>query len=616
MFTQKGSFIMKKSRTFRKSFVAAIAALCLAAPLAVMPMTVSADTTYSITITATDSATTHKYVAYQIFSGDLSVEGTEKVLSDIEWGSDVNVEKITIQELCPVLGDNDLTEKTASKVAEKLTNNNSETFANYIEDCLKGSGSVLSADDTTDANDYKVTGLSAGYYLVKDEADLNNQTASKTSYILEVVSNISTSAKSAVPTIVKKVQENTELEDKDDYTSGSGNEYDDYNDVADYNIGDDVPFLDDGTLPSDFDSYDDYYYQIVDTPGDKFTPNITNEDGNLDMSKITVTIVDKGDNGEVVEKEVFVDGDNVKIEYVNSQTGTTDNPDTIKVTFENIRDIYEVDESGEKGDPITVDKDSHVTVEYTAKLDSDAEIGLPGQESKVKLNFSNDPNEYYDSTDDNDGEPDGIGTTPEDKVIVFTYELDVLKQLADSTEEDGYKNATNGEVGFKLYRMNDETKEYAIITNSKVSGWIATENNGTEVTTTDSKVIFLGLDDGTYWLKETKTPAGYNSIEDYKIVINATTENGQDWNEVADTALIEVDLKDKNDGYLDGEEDTDANTDGILDMTINNEKGSSLPSTGGIGTTIFYLGGGTMAAVAGVYLITKKRMKNEEDDEI
>lgn len=164
--------------------------------------------------------------------------------------------------------------------------------------------------------------------------------------------------------------------------------------------------------------------------------------------------------------------------------------------------------------------------------------------------------------------------------------------------------------------MNGETKEYAKITDGKISGWTTTENEGVDVTTKYSKVIFLGLDDGTYWLKETKTPAGYNSIEDYKIVINATTENGQDWNEVADTALTEVDLKDKNDGYLDGKEDADDNTDGTLEMTINNEKGSSLPSTGGIGTTIFYLGGGTMAAVAGVYLITKKRMKNEEDDEI
>ncbi|MBP1565762.1 MAG: hypothetical protein J6A58_08430 [Oscillospiraceae bacterium] len=423
---------MKKSRTFRKSFVAAIAALCLTAPLAVMPMTVSAEDTYSITITATDESTAHQYVAYQIFSGDLSVEGTTKVLSDIEWGSNVNVDDITIQDLCSVLGDVALTEKTASKVAEKLTENNSKAFADYIAIHLKDSGSQLSADNTTEANDYKVTGLSAGYYLVKDVANLNNQTASKTSYILEVVSNISTNAKSAVPTIVKKVQENTELEDEDDYISGSGKKYDDYNDVADYNIGDDVPFLDDGTLPSDFDSYDDYYYQIVDTPGDKFTPNITDEDGKLVTSKITVTIVNEGDDGQLEEKEVWVDGSNVKIEYVNSQTGTTDNPDTIKVTFGNIREIYEVNESGEKGDSITVDKDSHVTVEYTAKLDSDAEIGLPGQESKVKLNFSNDPNEYYEST--TDGKPDGIGTTPEDKVIVFTYELDVLKQLADSDE--------------------------------------------------------------------------------------------------------------------------------------------------------------------------------------
>lgn len=614
MFTQKGSFIMKKSRTFRKSFVAAIAALCLAAPLTVMPMTVSADTTYSITITATDSATTHKYVAYQIFKGDLS--GT--VLSNIQWGDGVDSSKLELTKLNGALGltgNAELTTEklTASNVAKLLTNDNVGTFAEYIANCLTEAKKPLipNGDYATDnVNDYIVTDLSAGYYLVEDEATLNNQAAAKTSYILRVVDNVSTNAKSAVPTIVKKVQENTELENEDDYISGSGKKYDDYNDVADYNIGDDVPFLDDGTLPSDFDSYDDYYYQIVDTPGDKFTPNITGEDGKLDTSKITVTIVNK-DDGQVVEKEVWVDGDNVKIEYVDTDTA----PDTIKVTFKNIKDIYE-DNNGHQGSKIDVDKNSHVTIEYTAKLDEDAVIGLDGQESKVELNFSNDPNEDYESTTDADGKPNGVGTTPEDKVIVFTYELDITKYLGSESASTKANDIAGTMAGFEIAPAEYEDDGTTLKTNLS---WSAEEY----FTNENGLVEIKGLDDGKYVIRETTTPTGYNTMPDMVIEIKANAVYTQSWAGTPNTALTDVDLLEDStyhDGTADGTSDNvdknNAKENGVVNMKIINQKGSTLPSTGGIGTTIFYLGGGTMAAVAGVYLITKKRMKNEEDDEI
>lgn len=100
----------------------------------------------------------------------------------------------------------------------------------------------------------------------------------------------------------------------------------------------------------------------------------------------------------------------------------------------------------------------------------------------------------------------------------------------------------------------------------------------------------IGLYAGTYTLKETTTPDGYNKCEDIAITISATHKENANKTS-ADLTLTE--------------------TNG--DNDIINNSGSTLPSTGGIGTTLFYLGGGCMVAVAGILLITKKRInKNAE----
>lgn len=246
-----------------------------------------------------------------------------------------------------------------------------------------------------------------------------------------------------------------------------------------------------------------------------------------------------------------------------------------------------------------------VTVEYNAKLNNNAEIGLPGQENKVDLTYSNNPNSSYkpDTTDENEDTPDTPGTpgentgkTPEDKVIVFTYE-------ADFTKIDGVTKAHLEGVEFKLKNANGEY--VTLDENGKVTGW---DTAGTTIKSNASgQFKIIGLDDGDYTLEETKPLPDYNPIADTTLIINAGTVNNQTWNGTPADALTSFKYK------IGNSEMEGTPADGIASGTIENKKGSSLPSTGGIGTTLFYVCGGAMVAVSGIFLITKKRMDKNKD---
>jgi len=256
---------------------------------------------------------------------------------------------------------------------------------------------------------------------------------------------------------------------------------------------------------------------------------------------------------------------------------------------------------------ISIDANTIVTVDYTAVLNENAVIGLDGNPNQVDLTYSNNPNKSGNGRNDN------TGKTPPEYVVAFTYELDVTKYLGD----DGTKaNDTDGtKAGFKLQaKTGDHIDLWAQVdADGKITGWGA-ETVATEVTT-DSKGTFkfVGLDDGTYTLKETTTPSGYNTMADKTLVISATTNQCQDYmeNTAHDTAsevLTALTLKVGDANAVDGDV-----SKGSVSTSIINEKGSSLPSTGGIGTTLFYVGGGVLVAGAGVLLITKKRAKKDAE---
>lgn len=224
-----------------------------------------------------------------------------------------------------------------------------------------------------------------------------------------------------------------------------------------------------------------------------------------------------------------------------------------------------------------VSQGKYIIVEYTATLNQNAEVGLPGNPNTVYLEYSDKPDQSSSSDTGN------TGKTPEDKVIVFTYEL-------DTTKVDGQDNTKKLEgAEFKLH--NADNKWAIVDSNAKVTGWADTEEGGSTLTS-DANGLFkvIGLDDGTYYLKETKAPTGYNLLSsEITVVITATTTNGQTWTDgVASSALTSLAVT------ADGTAGTGDTSTGIASITVANNTGALLPSTGGMGTTIFYVVGAVL----------------------
>ena len=536
------------------------------------------------TITINNETSGHTYEAYQVFQGDLA----GNILSNIEWGTGDDGAGL----LVALTAESAFADcESAAKVAEVLDDygydsDEMKAFADIAAEYLTTANGVsvyVAASDEGQAH-YTISNLPEGYYLIKDaDAPLAGKDDAYTDYILQVVKDVSIDPKSDVPTVEKKVQE----DDKYNQDGGYGNGY---NDVADWNIGDEIPFKLIGTLP-DEDSWVDYttYTYIF---HDTMSAGLT-----LVGDSIHVYIADKDSKGEepAVEKEI------PKRFYDILVPGTDKAPEdacSFEVRFEDLKTVCSAD-----GTPVTAD--SIIIVKYNATLNENAEIGLTGNPNNVYLEFSNNPNGT------------GTGETPKDYVIVFTYELDVKKVAGEDTDH------TLPGAEFKLYREidnpsgDDPILEYVIVdSNGKVTDWtINKDADGTTlISGSDGKFIVSGLDDGTYYLEETKAPDGYNKLPNsIKIVIDATTSNGQGWQgsedgSTAGNALTALTITVDN-GEAVGSGDPNL---GIVDAEVKNNAGSTLPETGGMGTTIFYVLGAILVLGAGVLLIARRRTDSEK----
>ncbi len=188
------------------------------------------------------------------------------------------------------------------------------------------------------------------------------------------------------------------------------------------------------------------------------------------------------------------------------------------------------------------------------------------------------------------GENGEFTTTP-DVVEVKVYQIPIFKYYKDGTTEAGLAGAK-----FTLSKNSDGTEpiKFTKVTTESGIAVYRVDPNGdvTEITTEEGgKFIFRGLDADTYYLTETEAPAGYNKLSGPVKITVAAGEDGE--------AVIT---------YGDGNVAADPN----LGVKVLNQSGSLLPTTGGIGTTIFYVLGGILVTAAIVLLVTRKRMSAEK----
>lgn len=528
--------------------VAATAAMAIAG-VAGASTAMAADTV-NVTVPATTNLKDHTYTAYQILSGTQATSGG--ALGDAAWGSGIKSDDfLTALKADTTIGSHFKDVTDAKGFAEALSNTanfpadgaNTRLVAKIAMKNKQGEGTALAAGNSTQ--------LDKGYYLIVDST-ANGQTVYNPA-VLAITSDITIQDKTDVPTLEKKVQEN-----KKDVTGDTayGSKF---NDVADYNIGDDVPFHLIGSVP-DMSQYETYKYTFSDTLGDGFD------------APTSVNVYLSGD-------KVLDTGDS---DITSSFTITSPLTKTFTVSTNNLKAITGV----------TTGK--YVIVSYTAKLNSSAQIGLPGNVNTADLAYSNKPDQS------GTGDTDNTGKTPEDKVIVFTYGLDTTK--VDSANKDTkLKDAE--------FKLQNADQKWATIVDGKITGWVNDKNQGSVLKSgEDGKFKVEGLDDGTYTLVETKAPAGYNlPAQGFTIKLTATTKNDQLWDKTKTpaTALTGITATVGNGDAQSGDRST-----GLVSITITNTKGSSLPSTGGMGTVLLYVAGIAVFVLAGATLVMALRRRN------
>ena len=558
---------MTKSKRIASTAAAVLMAVSMAAATSAMSLSAAAATSYTLTIT--DARTGHEYNAYQVFDGDVSAEAA-KSMTNVIWGNGVNGENLlTALKADANIGSTFAACTSAQDVYNALAEHTDlvDAFAKVVSANLNETNAAAS---TTATGGYEFTNLDGGYYFVKDKTVPATDAYSK--YMLKVVKNTTVSVKADQPKVEKKVYE-------EDYTNdagyGSG-----YNDVADHFIGESVPFKLIGTLPSaeQFAAYDSYYYEFNDTLDAGFKAPAADD--------FTVKI------GDTVVTEDFdiVIGDQLD---ANGKTATSI---SIKAKGNDIKKIMT-----DKGIDFST-ATPKVTVDYKAVLDDDAVIGLNGNENKVDLKFSNNPNAKGDGTNN-------TGKTPEDKVIVFTYEFDTLKvDAADNTKKL---------QGAEFTLQDKASGKFAKVENGIFQGWVDAAEASTLTTDENGLITIKGMEGGTYIVKETKAPTDYNlPSAPFEITLKATKIMSQDWNSTADRALGEFSATIANPLPNTSGTATDnakVSVDGYTaTLTIKNTKGAELPETGGIGTKLFYIGGGALVLASAVILISKRRAKDAE----
>lgn len=530
--------------------------------------------TYKITITPQDEED-HSYDAYQIFAGDLS----DNILSNIVWGSGVKEEGLTAAlAASDAFGTTNpfASVKSAEDVADVLADANTnyttaekdallDTFCQFLAEGGFLADTATASTDTAETDGtYVLSNLAAGYYLIDDTTNVAGTDSSKSRFMVEIVKNVEVTAKTDLPTLDKKINEGTGVSQNT------------------ASIGDDVPFILTSKVP-DMTGYEKYFFIVNDTLCSGLTFN----------DDVIITI-----GGKAIE------------DYTVSESNGK-----IKIVFNDFIQYL-------------AQKDAAIEITYSAKVNEGADTTDAGNPNTASLTYSNNPN----VTPKGDNEPDDddddvIGETPDAKTITYvtnvqinkideagkplkgaSFELTGTAKFAHETTEGLYipdaagtyyllkdgKFTTTAPTDATKAKYASTTTKYKFITDSdKIK-----EAKAIVLTATsddDGIVSFPGLGEGEYTITETAAPNGYNKLkDDITLTITATLSDtdGCEWSaSVTPTAKVSVD-----------------NDTTLIEFDVENHQGTTLPTTGGIGTKLFYILGSLLVIGSAVVFVTKKRM--------
>ena len=544
----------------------------------------------------------HTYKAYQIFKGTQA--GVGQPLGNVEWGSGVDGARLlaalkgdqkidgldfsnctTAQDVAKVLTGANTTDETLARafaaVAYKF-----KTDAAAIDLGTESTTTIERTANTDGSVSYSGDGISKGYYLIEDTTEIDAGTEdAKNLTVLQVADKITIKSKAQYPTIEKKILDPDEM---------------DQNEAS---MGEDVQYELKSTVPDTSAYTEGYYFYMSDMQSKGLT---------LDENSFVVTVGDKTltkDTDYTVTVEHRTDPADT-IDYI---TTDADWPTAFEINFNNIQNYT----AGQA-----------IKVTYKAELNKDAVIYPASNPNKVDLHYSNNPNSDYSGGKRPGKKPsEPTGETPWDEVKTYTTGVKLQKVGEDgNTFTDALKDAeftltTTGGMKYSVvttnaftedangtyYKLIDGTYTTTAPTDATASNYANTTTKYKNATTTTVKGVgqtdttikatvdgagqirFTGLGAGKYTLTETKTPAGYNTATPVEFTISFT-------NDAANPTFTS-----------DNSAVTFNGTTGLFDTSIVNKLGNTLPSTGGIGTRMFYVFGGCLVAAAVVLLALKKR---------
>ena len=471
-----------------------------------------------------------------------------KVLSNIDWGNGVIGDDIRNDPDLPssLKGLSSAAALAAELAKLSPSSDDVNTFAEVVSKHLTANKYTSTEAGMT----YTINNLPDGYYFIKDATASASMPAGATysRYMLNIVQSLTIEAKDTTVTLDKQIRHN---------------ETGDWGVVGDNQIGDTVEFRTITTVP-DTTGYTDYTYEIHDTMSPELTSNVKTK------SDITIKVNDT----TVLDAAYY----SVTVDPTNSNKFT--------VFVDIIQAI--------KDNKFAVGNKLYTY--YTGVLNENAKVYPDGpQQNEAYLEYSNNPTSG------------GTGETPKKTVYDWTFKVDVTKidGANPDTKLEGAVFVLSKANGLDLEPGKDGTptknldKLIKLVDNHDGTYTVAnttTATTYTMTTPTGGKISIKGLDDETnYYLYETKAPDGYNALTaPVKIMI---TDNTYDFigNQIVTQPNVVV---------------NEYNATSGVGFNVENNAGTTLPGTGGIGTTIFYVIGGGLMVAAAILLITKKRMEN------